>query len=661
MTSNALYREQRLCNHTDSIYSAQYNDCLYITTPVQPYTVLIREANLLLVSTVSNSLMKSALLLFHTVRYLKIRQIIGRFWFHLYRPKPRLITNARIRSTENVTGSHSAETQCTGTQSTGTQSTGTQSTETYSTGTHPAETHSSKISETEPKAEGPSAGLPYLPCAQSLFLDNPTDPDVPVLRVLGDELPLGDAHDWNHPAKAKLFLYNVHYFDDLNAWTCDERQPQHITLINRWIAENPAPQGNGWESYPLSLRIVNWVKFFTRQESIERIWLDSLASQAHYLSRRLEYHLLGNHLFTNAKALIFAGCYLEDMDDLLSSALGILEQELPEQVLADGGHFELSPMYHCIAMADLMDLIALAKHYPEQIPDPTRASWEATLVDMFLWLERMRHPDGQISLFNDAAMDIAPDYTALSEHAEGLGLRVPCAQKGLHHAGESGYVTIHNESLSCMLDIGRIGPDYLPGHSHADSLSFELSLFGQRLVCDSGTSVYGAGDERLRQRGTAAHNTVLIDEQNSSEVWSGFRVARRARPFDITLLSSGDEHHITAAHSGYHRLPGKNTHKRIWTISPQSFHIEDTIAGNFTHACAMFHLHPSIDVQLDDEAVVTMQLANGQQVQLRTEGGTASVESSTWHPRFGDTIPSHKVVVVLKNSQLKTTFSWQVR
>jgi hypothetical protein len=37
----------------------------------------------------------------------------------------------------------------------------------------------------------------------------------------------------------------------------------------------------------------------------------SLAVQARHLSRRLEYHLLGNHLFANAKALVFAGLFFQ--------------------------------------------------------------------------------------------------------------------------------------------------------------------------------------------------------------------------------------------------------------------------------------------------------------------------------------------------------------
>ena len=40
-----------------------------------------------------------------------------------------------------------------------------------------------------------------------------------------------------------------------------KRNIWHRGLINRWIEENPVGKGNGWESYPSSLRIVNWVKW----------------------------------------------------------------------------------------------------------------------------------------------------------------------------------------------------------------------------------------------------------------------------------------------------------------------------------------------------------------------------------------------------------------
>ncbi|MEN9780004.1 MAG: hypothetical protein RL014_1152 [Pseudomonadota bacterium] len=95
---------------------------------------------------------------------------------------------------------------------------------------------------------------------------------------------------------------------------------------------------------------------------------------------------------------------------------------------------------------------------------------------------------------------------------------------------DSGYVRLDNGPAVALLDVAPVGPDYLPGHAHADTLSFELSVGAQRVLVNSGTSCYGSSAERLRQRGTAAHNTVVVNGQDSSEVWGGFRVARRPLP-----------------------------------------------------------------------------------------------------------------------------------
>ena len=35
------------------------------------------------------------------------------------------------------------------------------------------------------------------------------------------------------------------------------------------------------------------------------------------------------------------------------------------------------------------------------------------------------------------------------------------------------------QRYSVVVDRGNIGPDYLPGHSHADTLSFELFVNGR--------------------------------------------------------------------------------------------------------------------------------------------------------------------------------------
>jgi uncharacterized heparinase superfamily protein len=162
-----------------------------------------------------------------------------------------------------------------------------------------------------------------------------------------------DDGDWNDPSVPKLWLYNLHYFDWINALhaRADAVAAAQTAAkwITQWIAENPAPHGNGWEPFPLSLRIVNWIKWLLCQPAIDpaaiTVIFRSLELQAHVLSQRVETDLLGNHLFENAKALIFAGCFFEGApaDAWFERGAQILSKELGEQILPDGGYFELSP------------------------------------------------------------------------------------------------------------------------------------------------------------------------------------------------------------------------------------------------------------------------------------------------------------------------------
>ena len=149
---------------------------------------------------------------------------------------------------------------------------------------------------------------------------------------------------------------------------------------------------------------------------------------------------------------------------------------------------------------------------------------------MLTWLHVMSHPDGQISFFNDAAFDIAAPYESLLDYAGRLGFPEPPAERGSRYLEESGYCRLENERAVVICDVARVGPNYQPGHAHADTLSFELSVYGFRVFVNSGVSEYGVSEERLRQRGTAAHNTLELNNADSSEVWHGFRVARRACP-----------------------------------------------------------------------------------------------------------------------------------
>lgn len=479
-------------------------------------------------------------------------------------------------------------------------------------------------------------------------------------RFLSVTRELFDATDWNRADWPKLWLYNLHYFDDLNADDAKARAKWHEALIARWIVENRPAAGNGWEPYPLSLRIVNWIKWVLAGNSLEAAALHSLAVQARWLVGRLEWHLLGNHLLANAKALTFAGTFFAgpEANAWRGKGLEILQRELGEQILKDGGHFERSPMYHAIILEDVLDLIQLDLRFPGVVDAALVAEWRQLAVRMLGWLRTMTHPDGEISFFNDAAHGIAPNLAALAAYADalGIGARAP-AQLHLNLLAESGYLRAQKGDAVLLADVGEIGPDYLPGHAHADTLSFELSIFGQRIIVNSGISEYGLGSERLRQRSTGAHSTVQVDDANSSEVWGGFRVARRARPIGLALREEGDTVNVACAHDGYRRLPGRPLHRRTWRMTAHTVGIVDTIDGGFREAVARYHIHPAIAVSAEGGRG-DFRLPDGHIVRWSGAGGTVRVVPSTWHPEFGLSIASMCLELAFTGPQARMEFSW---
>jgi uncharacterized heparinase superfamily protein len=389
--------------------------------------------------------------------------------------------------------------------------------------------------------------------------------------------------------------------------------------------------------------------------------------QARWLAHRLEIHLLGNHLLANAKALVFAGSFFEgpEADAWRGTGLRLLERELPEQILADGGHFERSTMYHALALEDLLDLCNAAATFAHDVPDLLEHSsaWRTRVAPMRGWLAAMSHPDGEVSFFNDAAVGIAPSPGEIDDYAVRLGFgSATRLVDGLTHLSESGYVRIGSGEAALIIDVAPVGPDYQPAHAHADTLSFELSLFGQRVLVNSGTSLYRSGGERERQRGTAAHNTVVIDGENSSEVWDSFRVARRARPTDLSIVP-GDPIIIQCSHDGYARLQGSPAHTRRWTLTHNALEIEDRISGGFHVAEARFHLHPAVQIEVQhldgDRAVLaTLKLPQGQTVSVTFEGGRLKKESTTWNPEFGLSVPNICLVQVFSGAVAHTRITW---
>ncbi|MDB0021053.1 heparinase II/III family protein [Candidatus Pseudothioglobus singularis] len=464
-----------------------------------------------------------------------------------------------------------------------------------------------------------------------------------VFLFLNETHQIIDQEDWNKPNLPKLWLYNLHYFDDLTAMNSKNRVGWHHYLINRWIQENPINKGNGWESYPISIRVVNWIKWSLDGNEFNTTQIQSLNTQVRCLSKNLETHLLGNHIFANAKALMFAGLFFhgDESNSWYKKGYKIFHNELYEQILPDGGNFELSTMYHSIILEDLLDLFNLHQLYKINLPKEI----EGIIKKMIKWLEAMCHPDGEISFFNDAALNNTTSTKELLKYSKRLGFFEQDSLPRLIDFKDSGYSRVSLVNAVAIIDRSPVGPDYLPGHAHADTLSFELSIFSHRFIVNSGTSVYGNGNERIRQRGTAAHSSVVIDKQNSSEVWSGFRVARRARVSKVNTLITNEKVELSASHDGYKRLTGRPYHFRKWIFLESLIEIIDKISGKGSHSIELvFPLHPGVKIFETNKNNIVLGV-NNKPVTIEFEGlGGFTIKQSTYHPEFGLSIPNNKLI-----------------
>lgn len=510
---------------------------------------------------------------FHTIRYLKLSQIYWQIIRRLYRPK---ISN-KIRSI-----------------------------------------HFRK-----------NTGLFILPILKNNYIQENK------ITFLNQSIPFDNNIFDRAKSQSQLWQYNLHYFNGLLSQDKNTVEKTKALLAD-WIRIFPMYTKIAWDPYPISIRVVNIIKYQLLYHDLPKEIVDNIYLQTRYLYKIPEYQLLGNHLFENAKTLVFAGVFFNTDESKKWVRLGIkiLNKEINRQILDDGGFFELSPMYHALAQELLLDMVNLFQSYQITFSN----QWMLKLQKMRFWLQVMTHPNGEIAFFNDAALGVAPTLFELEQYAERLNLpTLKKTQEKIIYLQNSGYLRLQNKNLVAILDCAKIGPDYQPAHAHADTLSFELSVFGKRCIVNSGTSTYGE-EVALRQwqRGTRAHSTVEINQQNSSEMWGIFRVARRAKPTDLQI----EQDIVRCSHHGYKKIGAKHT--RTWKLFEEEFSIEDD-CENATESIARFYLHP--ETTLSENKII---LENKKIYFDATS--PVLISKSNYYPEFGKSIESHVLTCVFSKN-----------
>jgi len=417
-----------------------------------------------------------------------------------------------------------------------------------------------------------------------------------------------DSIDWSFGDYGMLWTYNLNYFDWVHQPGMSKEQG--LETLSQFYATPVEKNPIILHPYPTSLRIINTAKFISKWNITEEWLYSELVSDLKFLSGRLEYHLLANHLLENAFALYIGGL-ITNQSEFIQKGKKLLVRELKEQVLNDGMHYERSPMYHLIILERLLDALNFAKATDDDMGS-TLKSYAVRMTGLAKNWEDL----DRIPMMQDSAYYIALTVPELLKYGKSvLGEDYPSRPNDFK---ESRYHKLKSGSFSLFANVGSIGPSYQPGHAHADELNFELFHQGSPIIVDTGVSSYEKNDRRLLERSTSSHNCLVL-ESNSSDVWSGFRVGKRA----TVEIGLDDDQKLTATHDGYDGLTSRTFDSSTTGQMTLRDKLEYQLTSNDSCAKGYLHLHPDVHLkQLDKD---TFLLNNQIEVTIQSKDSNPSM------------------------------------
>ncbi|MBZ5704169.1 MAG: oligosaccharide flippase family protein [Acidobacteriia bacterium] len=398
-----------------------------------------------------------------------------------------------------------------------------------------------------------------------------------------------------------------------------------VELWADWIERNPAGRGEAWKHpFEVAARLQNWIWAYflllysgrVTEVALEK-FATALREHGTYLNFNLEYHWPNNHLLLEAKALYEYALLFPQFSETkkhVVRARRVLQREVMRQVLADGAHSELCSMYHRILASELNELVLLCQRNRA----PLAPEVEQRVERLVEFSRALLREDGSVPLLGDSAMedvqirfDLArQDYSDLN-----YWLRQPqrdaTQDRGSGRAPElrifpeAGYAFMRggegNGRFHLTFDFGRFSRCAAANHAHCDALSFELYAGGRALLIDPGAYLpWGDGGQWARYfRSTSAHNTLVVDGKEQSELCVYADVQQEARTQLLGYSAAGDAASVSADCTPYWAVDEGICHRReICCDADGTLHIRDQVAGSGRHHLEWsFHLAPSVELE----------------------------------------------------------------
>lgn len=420
--------------------------------------------------------------------------------------------------------------------------------------------------------------------------------------------------------------------------------------LESWFAANPFGYGMNWRSpLELGVRLINWIWALD-------LVRDDYPLASDFLARLLEsVHLhcweiqrkysrgssANNHLIGEAAGVYLACAYFPHLPESArwrTRARAILEAEIERQTWPDGGSREQAVGYQIF----VLQFFLLAGLVARAVGEDFGARYWQRLERMAEFLAALAEGGERLPMFGDAddgyVLDLGddprearpwlavaavlyaradfkavagdatetlgwllgPEGVAAYEQLGGGGSAVEAAEPAplcSRAFPDSGYYLLQGGSgatrISVVFDCGELGYGPIAAHGHADALSFTLRVGGHDLLVDPGTYDYFS-EPRWRRyfRSTRAHNTVVIDGLDQSEMRGPFLWGRRAQARCLAweVPEHGAGGRVAGEHDGYRRLRDPVRHRRALTLDAErrSLVIEDEIEARATHDIELF-------------------------------------------------------------------------
>lgn len=361
---------------------------------------------------------------------------------------------------------------------------------------------------------------------------------------------------------------------------------------------------------------------------------------AHLIVRRLSlYSSAGNHTIGECAGLIYAARLFPELPEAsrwLATALPLMEREADRQILPDGGGLEQAFGYTA-QVVDLAGLITrLLAHTGAGTPDRLRAAW----------LRGCRF----LSAFATEPTTLPAVGDWDSGNALSPLLRLSWGQESppvrrLVTYPQSGYSWFRDDRAprrEVLFDHGPLGMAPNFGHGHADALSVLVRMAGRPLLIDPGTFSYVDPDFRPYFRGTAAHNTVCVDDQDQATPVSPFQWTA---PYSARRLMAEEDKlgvRLLAGHDGYRRL-GVVHWRAVHILSvPRLIVVWDRLRLSGKHVLSL-SWHVAGTVTAAENGVHVTDDTSGARAALRIEGGDIETLTGSIFPNAGWESPEYGI------------------